>query len=228
MKKSTLELLTEFDPVTHTYRAGYDLARLEVWPSVTQLLNEFKLIDFSDVPPERLENKRILGTRVHLATVLVDAGTFDEETARLKFPEILPYLEGYRRFRQIETFEPLYKEQRYFSRKWKFAGTPDENGFHICQHGKDTALIDYKCTWACYPATGPQLSGYEILIEECLGIKIKKRYALMLKPTGHYDLIPFKDPNDKQDFLACLWLWWQRVNKYKTLKPAKGNGNGQA
>lgn len=208
---------TEFDPQTHIGKVDG-----VIWPSVTQLLNEFKLVDFDGVSPERLYYKRILGTRVHAATVLLDNGSLDEEHFNASFPECVPYLDAYRKFREIEDFEPLRKEDRYFSKKWRFHGQPDESGLHICKISPtENALVDYKCTFACYPATGPQLSGYEILILECLGIKIKKRFGLLLKPTGHYDLIPFKDPNDKQDFLACLWLWWQRVNKYKTLNPKK-------
>lgn len=226
MQKATFN--TEFDPVTHIGKVNG-----EVWPSVTQLLNEFKLIDFSNVPDERLEYKRILGTRVHLATVFIDKGNFDEEHAREKFPEILPYLEAYRKFRTIENFEPIHKEVRLFSRKWRFHGQPDESGIHLSVHKGHLCITDYKCTYAMYPSTGPQLSGYEILIQENadeLGIpkelfkKAVKRFGLLLKPTGHYEQIPFPDQEDKQDFLACLWLHWRKREKYKTSKGVNQNG----
>lgn len=215
---------TEFDPVTHIGKVDGI-----VWPSVTQLLNEFKLTDFSMVPDERLEYKRILGTRVHHATALIDNCSFDEDHAKEKFPEILPYLEAYRKFRTIEDFEPLpgTKETRIFSKKWKFHGAPDEPGIKSCSHDGYLHLIDYKCTYGMYPSTGPQLSGYDILLRENakeLGIPAEllrrqtKRYGLLLKPNGNYQLCPFNDPNDMQDFKACVWLYWRRRDFYKTLK----------
>ena len=221
---------TEFDPVTHIGKVDG-----EIWPSVTQLLSEFKLVDFSHVPDERLEYKRILGTRVHYATVLIDNGSFDEDHAKENFPEILPYLEAYRKFRTIENFEPVHKENRLFSKKWRFHGAPDESGINLSLHNGYPVMIDYKCTYAMYPSTGPQLSGYDILIRENakeLGLdanlfrKQTKRYGLLLKPNGHYELHPFEDANDKQDFLACLWLHWAKRNKYKTSKGDFKNGNG--
>lgn len=215
---------TEFDPVTHIGKVDGT-----IWPSVTQLLNEFKLTDFSCVPHDTLEYKRILGTRVHHATALIDNCTFDEDHAKENFPEILPYLEGYRKFRIIEDFEPLpgTKDTRYFSKLWKFHGAPDEPGVKPYLNDGYLHLIDYKCTYAMYASTGAQLSGYDILLRENAkeaGIpkdilrKRTKRYGLLLKPNGNYELIPFNDPNDEQDFKACLHLHWQKRNKYKTSK----------
>lgn len=215
-------MLTEFDPVTHTGKVDGI-----VWPSVTQLLNEFKLIDFSNVPAERLAEKSLLGTRVHKATVFVDEGSFDEQHAQENFPEILPYLDAYRKFRTIEEFEPIHKEVRLFSKKWRFHGAMDESGINVALCHGHLAITDYKCTFAMYPSTGPQLCGYDILVREnaeALGIpkeilrRKTKRYGLLLKPNGNYVLSNFNDLNDEQDFRACLWLHWAKRDKYKTSK----------
>ena len=212
--------LYEFDPVKHIGKFNG-----VVWPSVTQLLQEEALIDYSSVPAKILAEKSLLGIRSHAATVLLDNGSLDQEHFETNFPECVPYLEAYRKFRLIENFEPIHKEARYFSRKWKFHGQPDESGVHICKMAGDTnALIDYKCTWTMYASTGPQLSGYELLIKENLGMKIKKRFGLLLKPTGNYELFEFKDSTDKNDFLACLHLHWARRTKYKTRKGVFNNG----
>lgn len=218
---------TEFDPVTHIGKVDG-----VIWPSVTQLLNEFGLVDFSDVPAERLEYKRLLGTRVHKATVLVDDGSFDEQHAQEHFPEILPYLDAYRKFRTIEEFEPIHKEVRLFSKKWRFHGAMDESGINVALCHGHLAITDYKCTFAMYPSTGPQLSGYDILVRENaveLGIppeilkRKTKRYGLLLKPTGNYELSNFDDLTDEQDFRACVYLHWQKRNKYKTSKGVKND-----
>jgi hypothetical protein len=209
-----------FDPDTHTGRMGDD-----VWPSVTQLLQEFGIIDYSRVPFETLERKRLIGIRVDRASSMLDNCSLDEDHFNANFPECIPYLEGYRKFRVIEKFEPSEKEARYFSRKWRFHGAPDEYGVRLGNYGGEPALIDYKCTWKMYESCGPQLAGYAMLIYEALKVRVKLRFGLLLKPTGHYDLYPFKDPNDFQDFKACLWLHWAKRNKYKTTKGVLTDGN---
>lgn len=204
---------TTFDPKTHIGTVDG-----VPWPSVTQLLKEFGIVDYSRVPDETLERKRLIGIRVHAATVLLDTQDLDEEDFQTRFPDCVGYLNAYRKFREIENFEPEHKERRYFSKKWRFHGAPDEAGLYLGKLGDEPVLIDYKCTWKMYESTGPQLAAYSMLLEECADIKIKKRLGLLLKPSGHYDIVPFKDPNDFQDFQACLWLHWQRRNKYKTRK----------
>lgn len=202
-----------FDPKTHTGRY-----KGVVMPSVTQLLQEFGLIDFAGVKDDVLEAKRILGTRVHAATLMLDNCELDEEHFNTTFPECVPYLEAYRKFRIIETFDPQYKESRLFSKRLRLHGAPDEAGFHVGKMGSELALIDYKCTFKMYASTGPQLSGYGLLLSDCLGAEIKKRYGLLLKPNGSYDLVPFKDKTDLLDFRACLMLHWAKREKYKTSK----------
>ena len=211
-----------FDPEAHIGRVNGI-----VWPSVTQLLQEFKLVDYSGVDPEVLERKRRLGIRVHAATVLLDEGRLDEEHFNKNFPECVPYLEAYRKFRVIENFEPSYKEERYVSHKWKFHGQPDESGIHTCKIGQETALIDYKCTFQMYASTGPQLAGYDMLLEECRGVKTKKRFGLLLKPSGSFELYPFTDKSDYMDFQCCIHLHWQKRNKYKTTKGEPQNDNAR-
>lgn len=208
---------TEFDPVTHTYRCND-----EIWPSVTQLLSEFKLSDFSMVPPDVLANKQRLGTIVHKAAELLDEQQLDEEHFNKTFPEAIPYLDAYKRFREIEDFEPAHIERKMFSKKYKCAGTLDRQG--IFQDVE--TIIDLKCSWEIYPSNAAQLAAYAMLFEENYKTRIKRRFALQLKPNGHYELEEFKSPHDIQDFLACVWLYWRRRDFYKTIKGENQNGNG--
>lgn len=199
-----------FDHDAHIYKWND-----EIVPSVTQLLNEFKLVDFSGVPKDRLEYKRSLGVAVHYALELLEQQNLDEESIDAA---IKPYIDAYKSFREVTGFEPRQTENRMYSKKWKFAGTMDQQGIHFAKIGNEEAIVDYKCTWKLYAACGPQLQGYKILFEENFGIKIKRLFGLQLKPTGHYELEEFKDASDKQDFLACVWLHYQKRNKYKTSK----------
>ena len=193
----------------------------EIWPSTTQLLAEFKLIDYSMVPKETLENKRILGIRVDAGIRLLDECDLDEEHFNRSFPDAVPFLEAYRKFRVCEKFDMADKKvERLVSLKYRFHGQPDEWGT-IVTKGPDNYLLDWKCSFKTFAAVGPQTAAYSWLMLECLKIRIKRRFSLLLRPTGTYELTEFKDPNDMQDFLACNFLWHQRVNKYKTLNPEK-------
>lgn len=189
-----------------------------MWPSTTQLLQESKLIDYSMVPEEILEKKRVLGTRVDLGIQALNDNDLDEGHFNEKFPECIPYLEAYRKFRVCEHFDMAdIKCGRLVSLKWRFHGQPDESGIILVHNKGLNYLIDWKCTFKMFNSTGAQLASYKMLFRECLKIRIERTYGLLLRPTGTYELAEFKDPNDEQDFKACLWLHWQRREKYKTV-----------
>lgn len=193
-----------FDAEKHIY-----LASGEVIPSVTQLLEEFKLYDLSRIPKDRLEYKQALGTAAHLACEYLDDCCLDESSLH---PDVVPYVNAYRKFREITGFEPRHSELRMYSKKWKFAGTLDKQGPFIWGGKEQESIIDLKCVWSMYPSTGPQTEGYKILFEENHGIKIKARFGLQLKPNGNYEIFPFTDKQDNTTFLSCLHLHYWRKN----------------
>ena len=161
---------TEFDPISHIGKVDN-----VVWPSITQLLSEFKLIDYSSVPRARLEEKRIIGTVVDRATSFVDDGSIDEQAFAEIYPKCVGYLNAYKKFREIENFEPIHKDTRYWSKKWRVHGAPDEIGYRTTKDGKRrNYILDYKATWKLYPCVAPQLEGYRILAEENLKYKINE------------------------------------------------------
>jgi len=207
--------LFKFDFEKHEYSyAGI------VEPSVTQLLQEFGLIDYSAVPRSHLNFKRDLGIGVHYACELLDHHNLDEENLD---PRIKPYVDAYKKFCEFTGFEVNsdLTEAKLRSAKWRFCGSPDRQGLHTTSLGSEQVIIDLKATWKMYRCVGPQLRGYKILIEENFKIKIKKVFGLLLSGTGHYDLVPFDDKTDENDFLACVSLHWAKKNKYR-----KGESNG--
>ena len=79
------------DKATHTYRRGS-----VVLPSVTQVLEDVGIIDYSFLPGETRDAALERGRKVHTLTQYDDEGDLDESTVR---PELMPYLDGWRKFR---------------------------------------------------------------------------------------------------------------------------------
>ena len=179
-------------------------------PNTTRLLQDYGLIDFSHVPLARLNYKRDLGTAVHYACFLLDENNLDESTLH---PEIVPYVNAYKKFMEITGFEPRFSELKLYSKKWRFATTLDRQGPFEWERKEQESVIELKCTWEMYPSTGPQTASHKIVVEENFPeIKIKKRFGLQLKENGNYEIHPLTDPQDENTFLACVVLhhWRER------------------
>jgi hypothetical protein len=215
MAKRKRQIIGEFDPASHIGKVG-DV----VWPSVTQLITEFKLVDYSMVHPDRLEYKRVLGTAVDMACDLWERDNLDIPSLH---QEILPYFNAYRKFTEIEGFAvDLEKSmKRYWSAKWRYHGQPDL----VCSKDGENVLIDRKCTWVLYPSGDCQTAAYKALIEENeRGFKIHRRFLLKLNNNGNYELREAKNyTQDLQDFYACLRLHWRRRDYYHTTKGVADN-----
>ena len=156
-------------------------------PNVTRLLSEYGLINFEGVPKERLDYKSALGTAVHRAIHLYNEDNLDEESIH---PEILQYFNAYKKFTEVYKFEPRYTELRMFSKKYMFAGTLDAQGLFFCGGKEIESIIDWKCTFSLYPSASIQTAAYQLLFNENYPEnKVKKRFNLILKNTGNYDII---------------------------------------
>lgn len=179
-----------------------------VIPSCTGLLQEFGMLDFSSVPPDRLEYKRLLGAAVDIATDLYDDGLLDENSVD---PRIAPYILAWIKFRQVTKFKPAKNKIRMASKKWRFGGELDKYG----AFKGSSDILDVKCTFHMYRSTGPQLAGYDILFKENYGIKTTGRYGVLLKPNENFEVFPFEDPKDYNDIQACAYLHHRKKGEYK-------------
>jgi len=181
-------------------------------PRVTGIMQAEGLIDFSMVRQDIMERAQVFGTAVHKAAELWDLGTLDINNLD---PAIVPYLEGWKNFLKDYglTFTPEEIEHRLVSKRYGFGGTPDR------WHTEKGLLVDIKSTTAMYPATAIQTMAYQMLIEESLKIKIKKRIGVQLtgEPGKGYKIAPYKDTSDKSVFLSCLnvYRWKQRKGLIK-------------
>jgi hypothetical protein len=195
--------LFEFDPESHIYSYGGDII-----PSVTQLLQEFGLIDFSQVPKSRLEYKRVLGIAVHYAIQLHNADNLDEGKLDKR---ILPYFLAYKKFTEIYKFEPRHTELRMYSKKMRCAGTLDLQGLLNYNDAEVETILDIKCSWILYPSNKVQLSGYKAMYEENYKTKIKKIFSLKLNQNGNFDLVEHQ--YDYNTFISMVILhYWKKEN----------------
>lgn len=181
-----------FDEPSHTYRVDG-----VVVPSVTQILAP--LNDFSMVSPADLEYARQLGTAVHKATELYDAGDLDESTV----PDVVqPYLDAWIRLRRELPFEILGMEKRVFHPAHRYCGTYDR----LVKFDGRRCMWDIK-TGELYPSYGPQTAAYKNAEEKESGKRIEGRHAIQLRDDGTYRIHEMKDPDDWPVFLSCLTLY---------------------
>lgn len=189
----------DFDIENHIYRVNG-----RVIPNNTSILDDQGVSDISGIPEERLKYKSALGLAVHYCIHLHESGNLDEDSID---PRIAPYFSAYKKFCEVNRFEPRHTELMLYSAKWQFCTTIDLQGPLTLGGVESESLIEIKNVWAMQPSCAIQTAAQQIAFEENHDIKIKKRYGLQLKPSGNYELIPYTDPNDKQIFLAALTVY---------------------
>jgi hypothetical protein len=185
-----------FDEAKHEYR--YDGV---VIPGVTTILKP--LIDYSHVPADRLAAASRLGTMVHKTTELYDEGVLDEDDLD---PILVPYLEGWKRFRREVEFVPDTIEQRLYHPELRYCGTSDRTG----RVRGYKSVVDIKKMMTLGPVIGVQTAAY-MEAHNRHGAGIEKRYALGLRPDGTYRLQEFTDPTDFPCFVSLLTTYNWRL-----------------
>jgi hypothetical protein len=163
--------------------------------SVTELLQAEGFIntDWYD------EYGRDRGSYVHQARHLYDMDELDEESLDTV---LVPYLEGWKKFRRESNFVVIDSEVRLYN--GQFTGKPDAVGLLNAL----PTIVDTKSN--IEPWVALQLAGYEIL----KGTP-HKRIAVRLKPDGTYSVKEFKDRQDRQIFLAALACYQWKLNNLK-------------
>ena len=189
-----------FDEATHSYFLDGLLI-----PGVTSVIGSI-LSPVYNKDSDLMQRAAAFGKAVHRACELDDRGTLDMETID---PALLPYLEGWRKFRREHPAELLYNEARACSYKFRFGATIDR----IMDFGNGPELPDIKTSTTIGPEVGIQTAAYAIAAQEYLGIKIKKRLCVQLTEND-YRLYPLTDPSDRQIFIAALSCYnWKEKNK---------------
>ncbi len=187
--------ILEFDEASHTYT--YQGRKV---PSVTTILKP--AYDWSGIPEHLLAAKSALGTAVHYATELDDAGDLFEESVH---PLVRPYLDAYRLWRRDMGVEVLSSEQRVYHPLLGYAGTYDVKA----RIAGRKWLIDKKCTSTVSPVWSLQTAAYREADPERASLTPA---ALHLKPDGRYTWLPYDKPENRGDFgvfagLASFHHW---------------------
>lgn len=186
-----------FDAASHRYFLGD-----EELPSVSRIIRPLQ--DFSSVPSDVLAMKAALGTAVHLATELDDAGDLDEESLD---DAVVPYLAAWRAFRSDTGAEFHAIESRLYHPQLRYAGTLDRLA---TLRGRGTWLLDIKSGASVDPWVGVQLAAYRLLVEAD-GRRVDSVGAVQLCPDGTYRLHKFGHPDDTRCFHGLLAVYhWRR------------------
>lgn len=179
-------------------------------PNVTRILKP--LVDYSRIPPEVLERARQEGNYIHEMVELYMKQDLDEAT----LPEWLqPRLAALKRFIEETGFIMHGSEHKVYHQTHGYAGALDLSGPLPRLHG-DLAVLDVKRSLYAGPVIGLQLAAYLEADNDRRRrekqSKIKRRYALQLKPNGRYALPEYKDEGDFTVFAGLLnsFKWCER------------------
>jgi hypothetical protein len=194
--------------------------------NVTTILESTGLSNFSFIPNEDLKMACDYGHQTHKVTIYEDlnianieditalSDAIDEKYKNFNPKKnILRNFETYRQFKADHEYKPIFIEEKFYSKKYRFAGTLDR----VCEINGKKYLLDYKTGVLSWTA-GVQTAGYDILLEEnCPKFAKLPRAILHFKNEGGYELVTEKTKgqavfnqkifSDRQIFLSALTMY---------------------
>ncbi len=162
--------------------------------SVTEVLSLSGWARYDKIDPVVLSRAAKRGSLVHDATEDVDDGTFNASEFR---EDLIPYIDGYKKFMREHDYEVLESEIVVFNHKHKYAGQLDR----ICMLDGKKTLLDIKTSAQRKPEWGLQLAGYEM----AYGEELERRVALRVG-LGFYEIDNYTNDNDYSRFLEAVSL----------------------
>jgi hypothetical protein len=169
-------------------------------PSVTEIIAECGLYDFSGVPVDVLERAAQFGRAAHKACELLDKETLDMSTVN---EPLIPYLDAWKKYKEYYNTVPLYVERRVKSKIWGYQGTLDR----IMKMPAGLCVLDIKTTAKISPVVSIQTMAYKVAIEEETKTKIPFRACVQLKKDGTYVCQEYNDINDRNIWLSLVTLY---------------------
>lgn len=192
-----------FDPETHIYRLDGS-----VIPGFSQVAEVMGITDYSGVREDYLELARVFGDALHYAAKLLDEEILDENT--LSAP-LISCLDQYRKFLKDYSVKILkrYIERPIYSYRYRYGITPDR----ICTINDKLSVLEIKTTTALPPGVKLQTAAQKIAAEEYFGLRIKKRFCVLLPLEGNYKPYVFTNDNDYNSWLCFLGAYnWRKGN----------------
>lgn len=190
----------KFDEKEHKYSVGR-----KGYVSVTTILKETRLTDFSKIPEKDRIYYMNRGTQNHKLWEMVELGTADQ----YEFDSVVEqYRAAHAKFLSDTGFKafPDGIEKIVSNDTYRIAGKLDRFGIMNGRH----VVIDYK-TSSIYPETAIQTALYAI----CLDIPFFEidRYGVAFKNDGKYKLEKFPDRKDRDVAIAAITLYhWKKQN----------------
>ena len=135
---------------------------------------------------------------IHFPTENIDRGIEVDPIAK----ELLPYVQAYRQFKSDNEITITNIEEIVFCEEFWYAGALDR----VMTINDCPAIVDIK-TGTKLTVTGIQLAAYQYAWEQMGGEKNLNRFALHLKDTGAYKLVPYRNKEDLSDFLAAVRVY---------------------
>jgi len=170
---------------------------------VNEILQASGVSNFDHIPAHLREGAMHFGKVVHATCELWDRVNLDIEQLMKDDKDseykVLPYLEGWIKFKKESGCKIISIENKFYSKRG-FAGRHDRVVLM-----PDLTMLDIKMSVDAKGGTDLQLAAYSILWDENQppSDKIKNRIAVRLTPEN-YQIIPFKNKSDRNDFLICL------------------------
>lgn len=204
-----------YEDDTHTYRSEQGIVR----PSVTQILKDVGIFDYSRIDPQILERKRRIGSNIHRWTAIYDCeGSIDE--AQLTEDE-RGYFQGWLRFRKESKFllgeiaQPILRSIMGI----EVGGRPDRTGYL----GSTRYVLDIKTCTAKHPGWALQLALYEMLLTGIPRCGRMGRMAVQLFPDGNYEIFCMETPSDAGAAISALMLSaWKQNNGIRSIAVREG------
>lgn len=197
-------------------------------PGVSSILEENGLTNYNGVHQSVLEAASEFGDQVHKMTVLWDRSVLDVESLH---PDLMGWLESWRRFCQEQDFQIDLIEAPVYSDKYYFIGTADRRG-KTKKYGR--VIVDIKTCTTVSPAHKLQACAYKIANNEGIvtgndglyewtqnarhSFRVDTALICQLFGDGRY-LYYRVDQRDELAFIAAATLTnWRTNNKVKGLK----------
>ena len=168
------------------------------WPSTTGIIRHFGLmVDYEGMSNgAAMRRGRLVTAACHL--LAGDQSLGDGWEAR--HPECHPYLDAYRKFLREHEIKILEFEKEYRSEIYRFISHPDQI---VMLDGNGPVDLELKS--GCYPKWCQLQTAGQVL---AMGYPAMRRFALLLKAEGDYQLYPHEDYRDLDRFRAMIETYW--------------------